>query len=53
MFSIITSSGVKKKKKIWEKFPVYIHLSSIIIFEEKQSGKRNKEEKIWNEKCKK
>lgn len=52
MFSIITSSGVKKK--IWEKFPVYIHLSSIIIFEEKQSGKRNKEgKKKWNEKCKK
>lgn len=39
-FPIINSSGLKKNFR--EIFPVDIHLSSVIIFEEKPRGKKKK-----------
>jgi len=38
MFPNTNSSGVKKNFR--EKFPVYIHLSSVIVFEEKPIEKK-------------
>lgn len=42
LFHIINNSSVKKNFR--EKFPVYIHLSSAIIFEEKPIKKKKKKE---------
>lgn len=38
MFPIINSSGVQKKLR--NKFPVYVHLSWVTIFEEKPIEKK-------------
>lgn len=46
MFPTINSSSVKKNFR--QKIPVYIHLSSVIIFEEKPIGKKKRAAHIVN-----